>query len=263
MNRILFLIAFIFLSNHAISQIFYTDIPDTVTYFPPDWTLDSTNYFYFDLNGNEIDDFYFSLHHWKFFDVPGWVDARTMILFGNPNEIAITESVENCATFLNIGDTIGNNLFWSDKAEMYIGLKNYCGDCNCYFALKLHLNNNEYFGWIKLTSTWWYVNVEEFAYNTIPGAPILAGQTEDFSAINDIPLEDFKIYAAHGNLHISNTNRQNQINSVRIYNQMGQEVIYHSEKGYQTNIDIKQLKPGLYIIKIITEDGIVVKKHFL
>lgn len=55
-----------------------------------------------------------------------------------------------------------------------------------------------------------------------------------------------------------------KMNEIRIFNALGQMVISEKPEALQTKIDVSTLKPGLYIVQILTEKGVqsvkVVKK---
>jgi len=267
MKKVIALISvLIFFTQILYSQIYYTDIPDTTIYMPSDETEDSTNYFYFDLNGDEIKDYYFYLRHF-IYDYGGntYLDGYVIGFSGTLNEVAIMDSYNDCPVLLNNGDTVNNHLLWSNYTSIFVNVLDYgqyCQSGTFYYALKFYFEGNYYFGWVKSLTTQNLVKVMEFAYNTIPNMPILAGQTEDLSSINTTDIENIKIYISSGVLNISNENHQDLIKEVRIYNQLGQEVKANSLNVYEAKIKINDLNAGLYIIKIITEEEISVSKYF-
>lgn len=268
MKKILALISvLIFLSQMLFSQIYYTDVPDSIIYMPSNETWDSTNYFYFDLNGDGINDYHFYLHHWMY-DYGGntYLNAYVIGFSGTINEVAIMDSYNDCPVLLNNGDTVNNHLLWSYDTHILVNVLDYGQYCQYgtfYYALKFYFEGNHYFGWVKSWTTQNLVQVQEFAYNTIPDMPILAGQTEDLSSISTNNTENIKVYISSGLLNISNKNHQDLIKEIRIYNQLGQEVKANSLNVYEAKINISDLNPGLYIIKIKTEEEILVNKYFI
>ena len=78
------------------------------------------------------------------------------------------ESYENWGYFMigNCGDELSCYSNWEDKSDKYLGLKFY-------------INGKAHYGWVQLdisSATQWVI--KDYAYNSTPNKPILAGQKE-------------------------------------------------------------------------------------
>ena len=178
-----------------VSLIIYTDIE-------PDFVSDHLNTSYdFDLNNDDIIDFtlesiYSNSYNWDDLTIPSYYD---LYISSNLNDasgvISVTPWYANPIP-LNSGKEIFN-LAYNTNGETYenwgtfiIGKCEKEGSCtdnwydwnnknDKYLGLRFSKNGNMYYGWVRLdvtSATKWVV--KDYAYNSTPNMPILAGQME-------------------------------------------------------------------------------------
>ncbi len=174
-----FLVSFFVCISFAKAQIVYTDINPDVTY---------NTIYYLDLNGDGINDFYFNCTSL----VGGSSIAEVDCFSYDNNKIACDASGYPLGMSLN--DTIDSDLTWIGASGLlylesytyHIGTY-YLGNCDGdnYIGLKLIKDGLPYYGWIHLnvsTNTTLYSAhssfiLRDYAYNSVSGQQILAGQT--------------------------------------------------------------------------------------
>jgi hypothetical protein len=190
-------------TNPTGSQIIYTDVN------PDSSILITTDSFNLDLNNDGIPDFEFRRSLFSSECRSRAEGAKLGIyihLSVTPvsQSDAIMTSAQNVALALNVDSaaTIGPDSLWATTAEVLLeGAE--MSDCNSiighagywlnvsekYLGLKFTAGNNTYYGWARLSSTYSLGSVsylivggqlilKDYAYNTIPNQPILAGQTK-------------------------------------------------------------------------------------
>lgn len=142
-----------------------------------------------DLNNDGTTDFVFQIY---FRSAHGSTSANQDYVSVGPSAISINQ-IANSNTYPSALDTltiIGSTLSWSGAANKTLELYNSNGTTYGnwtihavkYLGLKLIKGGNIYYGWVRL-----YVNatlvgaeliVMDYAYNSSPNQPILAGQTK-------------------------------------------------------------------------------------
>lgn len=262
-NRYFFLISLLVLATNTktISQIIYTDIPDTTIAFPEiPYLGDSSNYFYFDLNNDSNNDYYFRLHHWQTWETPSAQPHHFVNQFNavQPSLIAITSEGPFCAIDFNPNDTISNSLNWSYVGEIYVNIPMVDINCNLpfedkYYGLKIQINDESHFGWVQLDANTEQITVKGYAYNSIPDMPILAGQTQAVSVDEPDLMESVFIENRNGKLLINTKTSLNLIKQITIYNLSGQVVSNKIIYDYHAELNVNYLSGGTYIIRIIFE----------
>ena len=82
-----------------------------------------------------------------------------------------------------------------------------------------------------------------------------------FAGLDDISLEDNSItlYPNPTNTEV-NISSENIINSIEIYNSLGQSVYYSVVNSMEKTIDISSFVNGVYILGVNTENGVIRKK---
>ncbi len=82
-----------------------------------------------------------------------------------------------------------------------------------------------------------------------------------FVGLDDISLEDnsITIYPNPTNSEV-NISSENFINSVEIFNSLGQRVYYSVVNSNTKTIDISSFSNGVYILRVITDNGVIRKK---
>ena len=82
----------------------------------------------------------------------------------------------------------------------------------------------------------------------------------DFSLLNtnNIQIENTTIYPNPATNYF-NKKKKNKVNQVLISNMLGQ-IILNIPRMKGNKVDISELKPGIFNVKILTDDGIIIKK---
>lgn len=73
-------------------------------------------------------------------------------------------------------------------------------------------------------------------------------------------LENLALYPNPVNDYLTIDNKNTPIKEAYLYNTMGQKVKQISINAPQTTMDVSNLQPGMYFLKIITEQGILTRK---
>lgn len=86
-------------------------------------------------------------------------------------------------------------------------------------------------------------------------------EIHDFSTIEEIGVNDVWIYPnpTTGKLLISNSNPRNRITSMEVLDLQGRLLISDNQSGI-SQVDLSKLRQGIYLIRLETEKGIVVKR---
>ncbi len=182
------------------SKIVYTDVkPDSAI-------LSTTDSFNLDLNNDGIPDFEFqkSIFIMECGHNPEVPPTHTFStkLSVTPTRAnnAIIASVSNFSLVLDSAASINPDSLWGIGTQILfeVTATSYCGVvsehgywlnvADKYIGLKFIKGNNTYYGWARLSSTYSASSssvmigdqliLKDYAYNSIPNQPILAGQTK-------------------------------------------------------------------------------------
>jgi hypothetical protein len=180
------------------SKIIYTDVnPDSTVYchtFNTSRNLTMTKYYNLDLNNDGISDFVFQIYYRSTL----FSNSSVGYVLVSPATGSVDE-VANSNKYPSALDTLtvigGSHSKWSGVANQTLEHFNY--DCNgtaCtgtsfgnwtagavkYLGLKLVKSENIYYGWVRLkviaVQFGSELTVMDYAYNSAPNKPILAGQ---------------------------------------------------------------------------------------
>jgi hypothetical protein len=172
-------------SSSANAQIVYTDVnPDSA--YACNGNQNCTNTYFLDLNNDGLVDFRINLGNLYHNSNVRWVS----IIDSVGNAFAIST---NGAKKFFMNDTIGPAQTWLADTLAYLRHwgsavhGSYKGEwiyeTDKYLGLALNVSGLTYYGWVRLdvtvdasTSTCICI-IKDFAYNSIPNQPILAGQT--------------------------------------------------------------------------------------
>lgn len=252
-----FLIFIIIFSTSVFSQVVYTDIcPDKKIGEMADVT-------YIDINNDGIEDFYIWHRH---------CDSESQ----DPYEWTYIELSDMCSVaikndstaFMLYGDTIDENLTWSDTTKVIIPhsnqkFRNNIGMNNTnsfYLGLKIKENDIYHYAWLRL-----YYNEEnyiwaaDFAYNDTPETALKAGETIPFSATS-VFIEDVGDYFDGRDIKFSFTKSidESLFSEYRL-------IIAKAEDESASNVDtMSQLPDDKYFsIMIDTNDSSFTNSGFL
>ncbi len=192
-----FIITAIMFSASANAQIVYTDVV-------PDSQIDSTNIIYhLDLNTDGITDYNITYTTLTQTITCGGTYLRTSYIIevapldsnevgrdvsggnGFPTALLLNSTIDGTSfTWLNGGSRGLAMLGWTCGGPTLMQVHSYlaCNFLNAsskYLALRLHVASQVYYGWVRLSVASGVINatIFDYAYNSSPGQPILAGET--------------------------------------------------------------------------------------
>ncbi|MBK7763950.1 MAG: T9SS type A sorting domain-containing protein [Bacteroidetes bacterium] len=194
------------LSAHVNAQIIYTDII-------PDTTINTNNgVYHLDLNNDGIIDFNINYYSSVVTGSCGvsTVNPTNLLISVTPlgtNEVgrsvlnfmpfpsalSLNHPIDSATfTWLNTGNQLMSNRNWicfgggpmnpnppNWLAQNNGHWTNWSAPVNKYLPLRLYVGSQKYYGWIRLNVAMLTASftAQDYAYNTIPGQPILAGET--------------------------------------------------------------------------------------
>jgi hypothetical protein len=189
-------------------------------------------------------------------------------IYADADKMQTCNNFSNYNQFLPFGSLVSNNLNYS---TFPLVLFYYCSNTGihgiwpnrseAYVALKINKDNNTYYGWIHLSSSQnvWPDTVTEFAYNSIPDSSIYIGQTS-FISSNVFNENCVNITLKNKELFIEFNTNQIYNPLIEIYNITGKK-IFNSLLFDQVNIiKIDDILHGVYIIKVVMLNKIIVHK---
>jgi hypothetical protein len=170
------------------SKIVYTDVNPDITISATLGSLYGSRaaYYNVDLDKNGINDFEFEVYALKPRNEAGGFGAGVLImpaLSRSGNEVAIDSGHVVVLDSLAVIDS--SSATWlSGTSRLTVPDKNWNPD-TAYLGLKLIKGSNIYYGWIRLSNVYATfpflksaMTIMDYAYNSIPNQPILAGQTK-------------------------------------------------------------------------------------
>lgn len=241
------------ISLSSFSQIVFTNIPDTTIY--------AGDTIAFDINSDEINDF--SLH---VYSSDGSSHFGKIEAFNN-NLVAshegyfgywITNFDENEEIYeeLFLAETTGGQLCLGPYSYGFNGC--FCNTIDRFIGLKL-IAGNTYYGWLQVdvgpNGSW--ITIKGWAYNSNPYQPITTPTITDINFNSLSEIEIFPIPTTE-KLFI-NLKSTKEILKISIVNIDGQ-IISVSEINSGEEVDVSNLKEGIYFIKIKTGNLIITEK---
>ena len=253
----------------ANAQIVYTDVnPDSLT----------SGYYNLDLNNDGTTDFTFRIYdstarcfnHW-----PPKGSKGSQISTSTSNQIV--DTVFPYPNQLNLNTTIGNGTrFWSNAAfqtlskwsrpscvvpNIYSGYWNTPGDH--YLGLKLIVGADTLFGWIRLKVSTEMITIRDYAYNSIPNQPILAGDTGRLqTSIHEMQSSiNFNLSPnpAHDNFTLT-LNQAPSNATIQIFNTVGKIIYNEALNKKQETINSNQFSSGVYFVRVSNRKKQLIKK---
>ena len=277
-----FIVTAILFSVSANAQIVYTDVI-------PDNQIDSTNIVYhLDLNNDGITDYNITYTTLTQSITCGGVFIRTSYIIGveplDSNEVGrdvISSNGFPAALLLN--SPIDDTLFtWLNGGSRGLAVKGWtCGGLTLmqaqtyfagnflnanskYLALRLHVASQVYYGWVRLSVAFGVINatIFDYAYNSSPNQPILAGQTTATGIIENSFASSINLFPnpATNNLTIE-LGRNNKKVNVNITDITG-KIIYATTASETQKIEIntEDFAEGIYLVQFQSADLIETKK---
>ncbi len=135
-----------------------------------------------------------------------------------------------------------------------------------YLALKTQIGTNYYYGWIKLgvgiSANFVKIRILEYAYNSIPNQPILAGQTMTTSVIENAFASSINLFPNPADNHLTidlgSHNEEVQVNIADITG----KVVYTTlaTDTQRVEVNTSEFAEGVYVVQIQSGDFIATKK---
>ena len=258
------------------AQIIYTDI-DPDEHYGEGYASET---FDLDLDHEGFSDFNLTARH-MFNSVGGYSSTtwniNTIFLYVEPGNGVIVSSYDGGFKLpapLEFGELINYSGDWKYTVHQKLARSSYQefpfellsttglwlgGLSDKYLGLKIEIDSITHYGWIRLDvdSTNNSFIVKDYAYNTTPNEGIYAGEL--VSNIQE-SISDYEIYYAYPEIHFI-LPIENQNLNIEILNLSG-EIIY--SKNLTTNrIDVSDFIPGIYFVKLIDENKIIVVKEIV
>lgn len=135
-----------------------------------------------------------------------------------------------------------------------------------YLALKIQVGTDFYYGWIKLgvalDNYLVTIKIMEYAYNSIPNQPILAGQTMTTGLIDNSFASSIDLYPNPADNHLTiDFGSNNKKVGVNIFDIAGK--IMYSTTASETQkieVDTKDFAGGIYVVQIQSGEFMGTKK---
>ena len=277
-------------SANTNAQIVYTDVnPDIVSRCNSgscsgDYSLD--------LNNDGINDFILSPRKKAFicscFGLNGrWINyngSRDSAVISSTSQSWIADRVGG----YDLNTLIDSSLHWTNFIHILATKHDVCVPCPTfgywtshqpgtgpwnningkYLALKTQVGTDFYYGWVKLGVATAIgidlvsITIMEYAFNSIPNQPILAGQTNTTGIIENSFASSINLFPNPANNHLTIvlpiTNKKVEVSITDITG----KIIYTTTAIETKNIVVstKDFAEGIYNVQIQTEDFIATKK---
>lgn len=282
-----FSIIFLMLSILKISgQIVYQQFDPPIQVIVEELDGNESESLNFDLNDDGVNDIQFVLKYWYSFWSPSY-DEGFSSRFNTQHQYYLQNDMCNVLP-LEVGDTIGSNLNWVDTPGS--GTLMYKDGMGCnnfnsfrYIGLKLLLNDNYYFGWIRAHTyyslsgyepgSFASLRISDYAVNWEPNQGVIAGDTISsliFSSINNInskesciiyPNPAIKKFEVRSRKFLQRTSygEVRGTKMIRVYNSQGLKVeeLTIPENTEALSVDVEGYQRGLYFLQLLISNKVV------
>lgn len=252
----------------ANAQVVYTDInPDTVLHDSLIYNLD------FDNNGQPEMRFETVSYQAS----SGIINLAVVNVLGNANNAVLGSLYSSSYPFpfsMNNGDSISStNTNWQaqtmNNGIQYLGavygtytFANWLGVNDKYLGVRFRIGANTHYGWVRLsvTSNADTITIKDYAYQTLPGVGITAGQLVGMPKYND--NQNISIFASQNTVVIRNT-EYNKGGIVRIVNTMGETISETAITEENMRISLDGKATGIYFVEVVRNDERFTKKVYI
>ena len=260
---------FLAATMHAKSQIIYTDIDPDTTIFVPNvpYNVDSSNYLTLDINSDLVDDFRFTARN--FYDNWGSSQFGIGLSFWKLSNGSVSGgcSVGGYREDIFLHDTIDKRLNWHTFNYILFTVSNVGFNCelpvgDAYFGLLFIDDLDTLYGWVRCSATNNSITIKDYAYNTIPQMPILAGQT--YMGIDSLTLYNtINIFESNNTLNVNLSGITQPQGYIRIFNNSGVLTKSSLLNGTSNTISLTGITTGIYVVRVETQLGIINKQIYL
>jgi hypothetical protein len=268
-----FIIKAMMFSASANAQIIYTDIVPDSTYTIPFFGTDTFN---LDLNGDGTTDFLIQAarQRGRYPESP------------RPSYVGITPQGSNAfiTTTLNtvkklvLSDPISSGQAWHNTTFQYLkqhvaifmnpptNTGQWDSVVDGYIGLQLINGGQTYYGWVRMdvtvSTSSASMTIKDYAYNSIPNQPILAGQTSTTGIIENSFASSINLYPNPSAYHLTIDLESNiQKAEIAIIDVTGKIVYKANAIGKQKlEVNTSNFSEGIYLVRIQSTDFIETKK---
>lgn len=252
----------------ANAQIVYTDInPDTV--------IHDSLFYNLDMDNNGQPELRFETVTYQLSSAP--VHLAAVSVLGNASN-AILGSLYSSSYptpfSMNNGDSIsGTATAWQDQAMnngvQYLGgvygsysIGNWLGVNDKYLGVRFRIGANTHYGWVRLSVTPGAdtVTIKDYAYQTLPGVGITAGQLVGLPKYSD--NQNISIFASQNTVVIRNT-EHDKGGIVRIVNTLGETISETAITEENMRISLEGKATGIYFVEVLRNDERFTKKVYI
>jgi hypothetical protein len=262
------------LSGTAEAQVVYQDID-------PDVVLDEIDENYgLDLNNDGNADFKFKVtdygEGWYFAGLVPYPPSGSNLngFAGYTQTFGGDPSIYGFPSMFNSGQVIDEDLQWKAMADLiwvssslssyfYAGmLSNYYGSYfgqwsgaeNKFLAIRFSPDGGEslHYAWIRcsVNTIGTILTLHDFAYEATAGTPIIAGA---LTAVSPVTPGPYAVFGYEGIVHITAPEDRYADTRVTITNMQGQVVAVQQLNGVRSEIDLRSLGKGIYVVTL--KDG--------
>lgn len=243
--------------SKANGDIIYTDVD------PDDGGFQA--YYRLDLDNNGQADFIIDHNtpFLKFFPVQYYV--------GPGNAVSAKYNYPNVGSFDDVISS-GNPSWKSNYVNMFLNAKSctfsypqWCDVTDGYLKLRFLIGTEIHYGWARLdvannagyTGNW---IIKDYAYNSIPDAPIKAGQMA--LGFDDNVFSKIKVVALNKSIGLYHLPESTKYN---VYSMTGQEVLKGTTDNHDYVIEAPSLSSGVYVLELTDTNskGVIRKKVVL
>lgn len=135
-----------------------------------------------------------------------------------------------------------------------------------FLSLKIIVSGKTYYGWARLDadSTGHNITIKDYAFNTKPDEPILAGDkgivdAPEVTATNN----NLTIYSFQNKIFIQTAGEGINTGQVSVFDISGKRVHLSTLNENKKQISLGDLPTGHYVVRIQTSEGVLNKKVFI
>ncbi|MDD3878035.1 MAG: T9SS type A sorting domain-containing protein [Bacteroidales bacterium] len=265
LKTLLIIIFFTVAAMQAKTQIVYTDLEPDIIIMDTIRQDDEHECYLLDLNNDSFTNFEVCIKYWWTFQFP---ENRYVQFFidNSLNRVAVDENDIFKAKYLNLNDTINQQLVWptiSYGATICVKAfgGNYCPINEKYYGLRILQGTDTLYGWVRIHATLEQAIIKDYAYNATPGEALLAGQIS--LNTQNVQQNCINIFTQNKLLIIDFENTLIPSGTVKILNTIGGIVFIDHINSLYSEINLSNLVTGVYVVKVETGYGVYIKKIFL
>lgn len=265
-------------SISANAQIVYTDIAPDSAYTLTRW---GTHTYNLDLNGDSTTDFLIKVTAPRP-RYPESPSSRSVSITPLGNNAFITRPAHTVKKLVP-GDVISSTQVWHDTTFQYLqwnqtvfsfppvitNTGEWDDVVNGYVGLRLINGGQTYYGWVRMDvsvgTTSASMTIKDYAYNSIPNQPILAGETMTTGIIENAFASSINLFPnPAGNDFTIDLGSSNEEVKVTIADITG-KVVYNTIATDTQKLEVNStdFAEGIYVVQIQTEDFIETKTIIL